>query len=495
MFCRNCGQQNDDRAVFCVNCGKPLKKEVKKEQGNMQQNAPKKSQKTLWMLIGGIVILLVAICVLSIVLIFAKKEEVSVDQSGWQSKETQESDSSPEEEPEEVEEEPAENAEGDSTGEATEDMLWGTSETDEAATAEESCATIEECATICSRMSKLDDSRNADEDLLSSMAFTALQMEYAKGGKGDPQKLYTKLQADDDSVLLWHIFNDIAWRNDIEGIEGYHMWKSTDSARLLKESAAKRFVKDFYGNNDLDLSEVSCFEDQGDGYWSFNGGDGDPWYEFLNYSIKENEDFYLLEGACAYGDNGGDMYFVGYAKYLFKKNTDSRLGVTLVYSEFDHQENVNLAVSAAASSELAPQSKKTYEASHLIDGNRNTCWVEGVSGTGVGETIELDLGKKQTVYGLLICNGYLESKYLYGINGKVSAVTARTADGTVKQADLTTPVFDEVKEPFETYERAETENWIRFDHPIFTDKISITIDDAVAGSKYEDTCISEIIVY
>ena len=78
MFCRNCGQQNDDRAVFCVNCGKPLKKEVKKEQGNMQQNAPKKSQKTLWMLIGGIVILLVAICVLSIVLISAKKEAFPV---------------------------------------------------------------------------------------------------------------------------------------------------------------------------------------------------------------------------------------------------------------------------------------------------------------------------------------------------------------------------------------------------------------------------------
>ena len=77
----------------------------------------------------------------------------------------------------------------------------------------------------------------------------------------------------------------------------------------------------------------------------------------------------------------------------------------------------------------------------------------------------------------------------------MTAVTVRAEDGTVKQADLTTPVFDEVKEPFETYERAETENWIRFDHPIFTDKISITIDDAVAGSKYEDTCISEIIVY
>lgn len=495
MFCRNCGQQNDDRAMFCVNCGKPLKKEVKKEQGNTQQTAPKKTQKTLWMLIVGIVILFVVICVLCFVLIFAKKDEVSADQSDWQSSETQDSEDRPEEETEEVEEESAEVSEEESTGEATEETIRDGKKQEEPVAEEVSYATIEECAAICRNMSKLDASRNADEDLLSSMAFTALQMEYAKGGNGDPQKLYTKLRDDDDSVLLGDLFNHFALRNDIDGIEGYHMWKPTDSARLLKESAAKRFVKDFYGNDDLDLSKVSCFEDQGDGYWKSTAGDGDPWYMFENYSIKENDDFYLLEGACSYGDNGGGRYFVGYAKYLFKKNTDSRLGVTLVYSEFDHQEDVNLAVSAEASSELASQGKKTYDASHLVDGNRNTCWVEGVSGTGAGETIELNLGKEQIVYGLIICNGYLESKYLYGINGKVSAVTVRTADGTAKQADLVILEFDEVKEPFETYEREGTENWINFDHPVYTDKIMITIDDAVAGSKYEDTCISEIIVY
>ena len=73
MFCRNCGQQNDDRAVFCVSCGKPLKKETQKEQENIRQTAQKKSHKSVVMLSVGIVILLVAICVLSIVLIFAKK--------------------------------------------------------------------------------------------------------------------------------------------------------------------------------------------------------------------------------------------------------------------------------------------------------------------------------------------------------------------------------------------------------------------------------------
>ncbi len=34
-----------------------------------------------------------------------------------------------------------------------------------------------------------------------------------------------------------------------------------------------------------------------------------------------------------------------------------------------------------------------------------------------------------------------------------------------------------------------------FDKPITTDHITITITGAVPGSKYEDTCISEISVY
>lgn len=490
MFCRNCGQQNDDRALFCVKCGKPLEKEMQQEQGNVRQTASRKSRVTLWLLIAVIVILLTVIGALGIFLVSAKKDETSADQSVWQPLDTHDMEKSPKEEPEEIEEEPVEDAE-----EAAEEMPPDEREREETAPERVSYATIEECSAICRGMSQLDDSRRGDEDLLSQMAFTALQMEYAKRGNGDSQKLYTKLRVEDESVLLTDIFNGIAFGSDMEEIADYHMWRSTDSGRLLKESAARQFVKDFYGNEHVDLSVSSCLEDRGDGYWSFCGADGDPWYEFVNYSVKENEDFYLLEGACAYEDNGGDKYLVGYAKYLFKKKADSRLGVTLVYSEFDHQESVNLAESAVASSELAPQGKKSYHASHLIDDNMNTCWVEGVSGTGVGETIELDLGQKQTVYGVIICNGYQESKYLYGINGKVTSVTVSTADGTEKRADLMTPQFDETKESFSAYERAELENWLTFDGPVYTDKIRITIDAAVAGSKYKDTCISEIRVY
>ena len=129
-----------------------------------------------------------------------------------------------------------------------------------------------------------------------------------------------------------------------------------------------------------------------------------------------------MEGCVFYGDNSGEEHFVGYGTYLFKKNPDSKLGVTLVYSEFEQKKNINLAVSAKASSTLDGQVGKTYQASHLLDGNLNTCWVEGVKGTGEGETVTLDL-------------------------------------------------------------------------PIMTDKLVITILDAVKGEKWEDTCISEIRVF
>ena len=89
MFCRNCGLQNDDRASFCANCGKPLKEEVQKEPGDMQQPVPKKLRQMLWVLIGGVMGSLVAIGVLSIIVFMVKKGDSSVDQPELQSAETQ----------------------------------------------------------------------------------------------------------------------------------------------------------------------------------------------------------------------------------------------------------------------------------------------------------------------------------------------------------------------------------------------------------------------
>ena len=38
-------------------------------------------------------------------------------------------------------------------------------------------------------------------------------------------------------------------------------------------------------------------------------------------------------------------------------------------------------------------------------------------------------------------------------------------------------------------------NKIELDAPVITDEITVTITSANVGSKYDDTCVSEIIVY
>ena len=44
MYCRYCGEQNLDEAVFCKNCGKRLKEEVKKPEVIIEK--PKTEQHT-----------------------------------------------------------------------------------------------------------------------------------------------------------------------------------------------------------------------------------------------------------------------------------------------------------------------------------------------------------------------------------------------------------------------------------------------------------------
>ena len=118
-----------------------------------------------------------------------------------------------------------------------------------------------------------------------------------------------------------------------------------------------------------------------------------------------------------------------------------------------------------------------------------------MKGTGEGETVTLDLGKKQRVYGIMISNGYLESKYLYQMNGKVQKLKMSGVDGVSKTYEFYIPEFEAVKSSFDEYEIESMTHFITFDQPIMTDKLVITILDTVKGEKWEDTCISEIRVF
>ena len=488
MFCTKCGNENKDGALFCTKCGARMMPAAQlQKKRNMQKQERKKGK-------SGKTILLFIACILFAVAIGLLIAFLVTDLGSFQS-DKNDNHSSRIVKNDSKENKNAEENQGDDK-ESLEVVTEAATESEQE---EDISLSPDEYAAICKDMSKLGSMDVSNEELIKNMSFAALQMEYAakEKAKNDKtyQKVYTNLRSEDKKCLDLELLNNFYYAGNVRRLYRIETQETTESGTLYRKEGILKLVKDFYGGTSVDWDDTLGMEDWDEDHILWNMGDGEPWYCFPSCEVKENEDYEILEGCVFYGDNSGEEHFVGYGTYLFKKNPDSKLGVTLVYSEFEQKKNTNLAVSAKASSTLAGQVGKTYQASHLLDGNLNTCWVEGVKGTGEGETVTLDLGKKQRVYGIMISNGYLESKYLYQMNGKVQKLKMSGVDGLSKTHEFYIPEFEAVKESFDEYEIESMTHFITFDHPIMTDKLVITILDAVKGEKWEDTCISEIRVF
>lgn len=162
-------------------------------------------------------------------------------------------------------------------------------------------------------------------------------------------------------------------------------------------------------------------------------------------------------------------------------------------------EIIKLAIAyAEASSELNVKSKDnaTYFAGNAVDGDFKTAWVEGDAGCGEGHVIVLHLDGVYKVSKLKIYTGFLKSWARYVKNGKVTNVLIDYGNGQVQQVALnynTELPEEEIDFDESTLETCATE--IYTERECETDTIRITIINAVAGSKYEDTAVSEIEVY
>lgn len=122
----------------------------------------------------------------------------------------------------------------------------------------------------------------------------------------------------------------------------------------------------------------------------------------------------------------------------------------------------------------------SYAAVNLYDGDVATAWVEGVSGQGKGEAVRFNFDGTYGVDGIRIYAGYQKSKDIYEKNSRPSEMEIWFSDGTMLKCSLEDFYGQQV---IEFPERKET-SWI-----------SIIIKDVYAGSRYEDTAISEIEFY
>ncbi|MEZ5870855.1 MAG: caspase family protein [Nitratireductor sp.] len=130
-----------------------------------------------------------------------------------------------------------------------------------------------------------------------------------------------------------------------------------------------------------------------------------------------------------------------------------------------------------ASSVLEPQKANRYGPGNLSDNNPATAWVEGVSGQGEGEGLFIELSGPRSLTSLSFINGYTKNADIFAKNSRVREMTVSTSAGEEKRFALS----DNGEWQSADLTGLKPAEWL-----------IVRIDAVFAGSKYQDTAISEL---
>ncbi|MGW8958428.1 NADase-type glycan-binding domain-containing protein [Paenibacillus sp. NPDC055715] len=126
-----------------------------------------------------------------------------------------------------------------------------------------------------------------------------------------------------------------------------------------------------------------------------------------------------------------------------------------------------------ASSTLPNQGKRSFSVNNLTDGNYSTSWCEGTKGGGVGETVTIDLGSTQEVRGIDITDNIMWVNNKYLDVSKIKKMKLDFSDGQSEVLEGSDARF-------------------KFDEPIRTSFVKITILEVKKGADFPNTCIGEL---
>lgn len=166
-----------------------------------------------------------------------------------------------------------------------------------------------------------------------------------------------------------------------------------------------------------------------------------------------------------------------------------------------HQINLDiLKKTIVVSSVLGP----TYQGSNLCDGKTETAWVEGVKGSGIGEWIKIKLDAEKvspsstpfSVFEVGIIPGYAKSQKTWEENNRL-----KTALLIIHSPSISYPKEHEwvvyrlnLKDENTLQYFTLPDNMLETNSNPMTKTIWLRIDDVYKGTKYNDTCISEIVL-
>lgn len=119
---------------------------------------------------------------------------------------------------------------------------------------------------------------------------------------------------------------------------------------------------------------------------------------------------------------------------------------------------------------------KKYSAAAAVDGDEKTSWQEGDSGDGLGSELKYTLDGEYEIRYLKFKLGNWSSEKSYFQNNRPSKLTI-TAGGESAQV---------------TFPDVQSEFTVKLSKDVKAKEVKIMVDQVYQGSKYSDTCISEI---
>ncbi len=163
--------------------------------------------------------------------------------------------------------------------------------------------------------------------------------------------------------------------------------------------------------------------------------------------------------------------------------------VTAILSGHAEREAIphpELVSSASASSTLDPGKTATYSPSNVFDDNPASSWVEGQTKDGIGERLILIMAPDSRFHWMQVVNGYASSAEDWKKNNRVKELGFELTFGDGRLGQGTAILLDTM-EPQDfnlNFERSYT---------AAVTSITFTIKSVYAGTKYQDTCLAEIV--
>ncbi|MDQ7821428.1 MAG: hypothetical protein RDV48_01400 [Candidatus Eremiobacteraeota bacterium] len=148
--------------------------------------------------------------------------------------------------------------------------------------------------------------------------------------------------------------------------------------------------------------------------------------------------------------------------------------------------DLQVTASSSAGSQYLPENVFDAFSAFNSNGDLNTAWVEGVKGPGKGEWVKISWGKKKEVSAITIYPGYgknrggIPSGRLFFENNQLKVAYLEFSDNSRKKIAFP-------KRGSASYE-ADAFSF----KPVMTSSVKLIIGEVYAGTKYDDTCVSDM---